>query len=92
MGSRVDLFARIRPDARVDGLGIRALARKHGVGRDTVRTALTRADPPPRKVPVRSSPRLEPFKAAIVDRLTFNGTIIETGTESYRLAHTRQPL
>lgn len=28
--------------------------------------------------------------AAIVDRLTFNGTIIETGTASYRLAHTRQ--
>ena len=27
--------------------------------------------------------------AAIVDRLTFNGTIIETGTESYRLAQTR---
>ncbi|MFF3437781.1 IS21-like element helper ATPase IstB [Streptosporangium sp. NPDC002721] len=27
--------------------------------------------------------------AAIVDRLTFNGAIIETGTESYRLAHTR---
>ena len=27
--------------------------------------------------------------AAIVDRLTFNGTIIETGTASYRLAHTR---
>ncbi|MFC9978153.1 IS21-like element helper ATPase IstB [Spirillospora sp. NPDC127200] len=26
---------------------------------------------------------------AIVDRLTFNGTIIETGTDSYRLAHTR---
>jgi len=28
--------------------------------------------------------------AAIVDRLTFNGTIIETGTHSYRLAHARQ--
>jgi DNA replication protein DnaC len=28
--------------------------------------------------------------AAIVDRLTFKGTIIETGTDSYRLAHTRQ--
>ncbi len=28
--------------------------------------------------------------AAIVDRLTFNGTIIETGTDSYRLAHSRQ--
>ncbi|TSD93248.1 AAA family ATPase [Skermania sp. ID1734] len=27
--------------------------------------------------------------AAIVDRLTFGGNIIETGTESYRLAHTR---
>jgi DNA replication protein DnaC len=27
--------------------------------------------------------------AAIVDRLTFNGTIIETGTESYRLARTK---
>ncbi|HEV7451850.1 MAG TPA: ATP-binding protein [Pseudonocardiaceae bacterium] len=26
---------------------------------------------------------------AIVDRLTFNGDIIETGTTSYRLAHTR---
>lgn len=28
--------------------------------------------------------------AAIVDRLTFGGSIIETGTDSYRLAHTRQ--
>jgi hypothetical protein len=27
--------------------------------------------------------------AAIVDRLTFGGTIIETGTQSYRLAQTR---
>ncbi len=27
--------------------------------------------------------------AAIVDRLTFDATIIETGTDSYRLAHTR---
>ncbi len=27
--------------------------------------------------------------AAIVDRLTFNGTIVETGTDSYRLAGTR---
>jgi DNA replication protein DnaC len=28
--------------------------------------------------------------AAIVDRLTFGGNIIETGTESYRLAHSRR--
>jgi hypothetical protein len=27
-------------------------------------------------------------RAAIVDRLTFGGNIIETGTDSYRLAHT----
>lgn len=27
--------------------------------------------------------------AAIVDRLTFNGTIVETGIHSYRLAGTR---
>ncbi|MFJ2399480.1 ATP-binding protein [Streptomyces sp. NPDC087843] len=27
--------------------------------------------------------------AAIVDRLTFSGTIIETGSESYRLAQTK---
>ncbi len=27
--------------------------------------------------------------AAIVDRLTFNGAIIETGTDSFRLASTR---
>jgi DNA replication protein DnaC len=27
--------------------------------------------------------------AAIVDRLTFNGTVIETGTDSHRLAGTR---
>ena len=30
--------------------------------------------------------------AAIVDRLTFDGTIIETGTDSYRLAHTTRRL
>lgn len=30
--------------------------------------------------------------AAIVDRLTFHGTIIETGTDSYRLAHARQEM
>ena len=29
--------------------------------------------------------------AAIVDRLTYNATIIETGTNSYRLAHPSPP-
>ena len=31
MGSRVDVFAAIRRDARVEGLSVRELARRHGV-------------------------------------------------------------
>jgi len=70
MESRVDLYARIRRDARVDELSIRELSRRHGVARQTVRAALARAEPLPRKVPERSSPRLDPFKAAIDQMLT----------------------
>lgn len=35
----------------------------------------------------KTDPRL---CAAIVDRLTFGGNILETGTDSYRLARTRE--
>ena len=52
---RVVLFADIREDHR-QGLGIRAIARKHGVHRRTVREALGCPVPAPRKVPVRASP------------------------------------
>ncbi len=65
MGSRVELSVAVRRDARVEGLSIRALARRHGVGRVTVRLALAQAEPPARKRRVRSSPRLDPFKVAI---------------------------
>ena len=63
--SRVEQFAGIRRDHRVDGLSIRALADKHGVHRRTVRQALESAGPPSRKVAQRVAPRLEPFKTAI---------------------------
>lgn len=65
MGSRVELFAEIRRDARVEGLSIRELAARHRVHRRTVRQALASAFPPPRKTPVRSAPRLDRFKPVI---------------------------
>jgi transposase len=63
--SRVELFAAIRRDARVEELSIRQLAEKHHVHRRTVRQALMSAIPPARKRPVRSSRVLELFKPAI---------------------------
>ena len=65
MGSRVELFAVIRRDERVEGLSIRQLADRHKVHRRTVRQALESAIPPERKTPVRVSRRLEEFKPAI---------------------------
>jgi transposase len=63
--SRVELFAAIRRDARVEELSIRQLAEKHRVHRRTVRQALGSAQPPERKTPVRSARVLEDFKPAI---------------------------
>jgi transposase len=74
MGSRVELFARIRRDARLEGLSIRELARRYELGRPTVRLALSQPVPPPRKPRVRSAPRLEPFKAAIDTMLVSDTT------------------
>jgi transposase len=65
MESRVELFAQIRRDARVEGLSVRALAARHKVHRRTVRQALESATPPERKPRQAVAWRLEPFKAAI---------------------------
>lgn len=69
MGSRVELFEQIRRDSRVDGLSVRALAKRHRVHRRTVRQALISAQPPA-PAPPRWQPRkIDPFAAAIDDML-----------------------
>jgi transposase len=65
MGSKVELFAAIRRDHRVEGLSIRALAVRHRVHRRTVRQALESAQPPARKPARRSSPALDPVRDLI---------------------------
>ena len=61
-GSRVELFAAIRRDARMEELSIPELAERHQVHRRTVRQALASAILPPRKVPVRTARVLEELK------------------------------
>lgn len=64
-GSKVELYAAIRRDARELGLSSRALALKYSVGRHTVALALESAWPTARKrMPPRGS-RLDPYKLAI---------------------------
>lgn len=63
-GSRVDLYAAIRRDART-GLSKRALQRKHKVSFQTVVAALDSAWPAPRKKPPRRASRLDPYAETI---------------------------
>jgi hypothetical protein len=65
MESKVELFARIRRDARVRSLSIRGLAREHRVSRRTVRPALAAAEPPVRRVHAREAPKLGPLKGVV---------------------------
>ena len=46
MRVRTELFAKIRRDARVEGLSIRGLAKRNQIGKDTVRQALSDPVPP----------------------------------------------
>ena len=63
--SKVELFAAIRRDARVEKLPIRELARRHGVHRRLVREALTSVWPEPRKAQPRRRSRLDPYRSLI---------------------------
>jgi lambda repressor-like predicted transcriptional regulator len=66
MGSRVELFERIRRDHDREGLSVRALACRHGVHRRTVRQALESALPPARKrVEGRPAPALGAYHELI---------------------------
>ena len=66
MGSRVEQFERIRRDREVEGLSIRALARRHGVHRRAVRQALESALVPAKRRPVsRPAPVLGSFRELI---------------------------
>jgi transposase len=57
----VEQFEGIRRDARDQGMSIRALAKRHGVHRRTVRQALADATPPARKAPERVAPATGPY-------------------------------
>jgi transposase len=64
--SKVELFEQIRKAGTgPDGLPVRELSRQFGVHRRTVRQALESAVPPNRRVAVRPSPALGPWKITI---------------------------
>lgn len=63
--SKQELFDRIRRDSWQQQLSVRALSKKYGVHRRLVREALASPVPKPRKRPVRTSPRMEPYKKTV---------------------------
>ena len=59
------LFEQIRRDSRVEGLSVRALAKRHHVHRRTVRQALASAAPPEPARRRWQSRKIDPFVTAI---------------------------
>lgn len=59
------LFEAIRRDRQREELSVRALARRYGVHRRTVRQALVSPAPPPRRRRSQSAPKLDPVKPLI---------------------------
>src|ERR1017187_3077281 len=66
---RVGLFAAVREHHR-QGMGVRAIARKHGVHRRAVREALASPVPAPRKGPERAAPARDSVAPLIDAMLT----------------------
>lgn len=63
--TKVRLYELIRRGHKVEGLGIRALAKKHQVHRRVVRAALASSTPKARKATVRPAPIMGPFRKII---------------------------
>ncbi|MEA2233449.1 MAG: hypothetical protein QOD83_3265 [Solirubrobacteraceae bacterium] len=90
MGSRVELFERIRRDHALEGLSIRALAERHGVHRRAVRQALESALPPTRRRPVaRPAPALGAYRALIDEWLEGDRTAPAKQRHTARRIHAR---
>ena len=89
MRSRVELFAEIRRAARIEELSVNALSKRFRVHRRTVRQALESPAPPPRKTPVRSSPKVGPFKDTIDGMLRANLTAPKKQRQTVTRIHAR---
>lgn len=69
MRFKVALFEQIRRDSRVEGLSVRALSKRHGVHRQTVRQALASAVLPAPAPRVWQNRKVTPFVEAIDEML-----------------------